>query len=211
MLYKLLLFFIGFGISPVFAQVPESIKREYAAKMHQAFALQSVGKATQAFLLFQEGYQQAIQVGESPKKVEVIHQLFYWYRKYGTSLHLMLAPSGISDEYRRRSLHSVIRSPTPYHYQSEWGKDPEQAGNIRNLMVGFGEIISSVFCVAISPTPVGAGTGIFLLGDGVLRIWDSFNSLLVQHELSLKDESIKAFQQWEAAAKKVAPKCPCEQ
>ena len=205
MVYRLLLF-LCIGISPLCAKIAQSTRSEYASKMHQAFALQSVGKATQAFFLFQEGYQQAIQAGESLARVEAIHQLFYWYRKYGSSLKLMVAPSGISDEYRRPRLRSNLSN-----YESEWGKSPEQAGRVRDLMFAFGEIISAVLCVTIATPPIGAVVGGGLFWDGVFRIWNSVNELIVLHEISLRDDPVQALKKWEITAQRAVPSnCPCE-
>ena len=207
---KLFFLFLCFASSYLHAEIPENIKREYASKMHQAFVLQSRGKATQAFFLFKEGYQQALQAGESSARVEAIHQLFYWYRKYGASLRFIVGSSGISDEYRRWSYSKMNIHPSGF-YDSEWGKDPEQASKIRDVMFAVGEIISGVFCVVILPSfDKKLAIGGPLLFDGICRMWNSMNGLITQHELSLKDEPIQQFQKWEAQAKKIAPSCPCE-
>lgn len=202
MLWRLIILCLPFF--SLVADVPDSIRRDYALKMHEAFIQQSVGLATQAFFTFKNAYQSALQAGESIQKVELIEQLFYWYRHYGSSLGLMANPSQIGDEYRGRSkkamgLFSMEKSPLANipNYQSEWGKDPQQAGEIRNFMLGVGEVIAGVFCISVGSMPIKTG-GFTLLSDGVVRMWEAGNNAWTQHE-----QAAHALNQWEQNAKRV--------
>jgi|SRR3989344_4662309 len=103
---KFLLLVLVIGMK-AFPEVPTSTRQEYAVKLHQAFLLQCEGKSGQAFNSFQSGFQQGIKAGESPIKLQVIADLFYWYRKYGNHLKLFATtPTGgniITDEYKGKN------------------------------------------------------------------------------------------------------------
>ena len=76
---KLLIVALLFSIH-CFAITDEE-KTQYGLKMHEAFVLQSLGQSTRAFFAFQNGYMQASQLGEDPRKLIVISNQFMWYRK----------------------------------------------------------------------------------------------------------------------------------
>jgi hypothetical protein len=68
--------------------VPESVRRNYALKFHEAFILQSSGLSTKAFYLFKDAYNEALAAGETPAKVYLMDELFRWYRTHGSWMHL---------------------------------------------------------------------------------------------------------------------------
>jgi hypothetical protein len=189
------------GISAI---PPESVRRVYALKMHEAFIQQSVGLATQAFFTFKDGYQEALQSGESIHKVQTIEKLFYWYRHYGSSLGLMARPSQVTDEYRggyscveqNARVFQCTSHQIPDYY-SEWGKDPEQAKMIRDFMFGVGEVISGVLCISIGTIGVKAVGG-QLVYDGCSRMWSAGNSAWAYHQ-----EAILELQKWEGETKRI--------
>lgn len=49
--------------------VPDSVRRGYPLKFHEAFILQSAGLSTQAFYTFKEAFQEASGAGETPQKL----------------------------------------------------------------------------------------------------------------------------------------------
>jgi hypothetical protein len=168
-----------FGYSLCYsANIPDTVKKEYALKFHEAFILQSVGNSTQAFFTFQNAFQQGTQVGESPQKLQAIANLFYWYRKYGSHLDLFGKEPGynerISDAYHgqdckyrlkknyhknsskhKSSDYNVTYCPPPAYLlgmvpdYSEWGKNPRQASQVRNFMFGVGEIFPQFLFFAL--------------------------------------------------------------
>ena len=114
---------------------------------------------------------------------------------YGSSLKLFYKkPIGhdrINGEYRS---YSQLKSYDIY--QSEWGSNPEQSRLIREFMFGVGEVISGVFCVAVSGGAFGAlGVGVTI--DGSRRMFSSLNSIWAQHQAAMM-----ALQNWEQTALK---------
>lgn len=201
MIHKAIFLLLCLTASSFFGRIPESTKLEYATKMYEGFILQSVGKARAAFYTFKDGYQQALQAGESTEKLEAINQLFLWYRHYGSFLHLMATPSGISDEYCSYSYAPLARIP---NYESEWGNNPTQAARMRDLMFGFGEVISGVFCVIVGSPPIKFSVGLPMFIDGSCRIWSTLNMAWAEYELSLRDEPFQEYKKWEIKGKKAA-------
>lgn len=97
-LLALTFFWINIG----FGSVSKEPQHNYATKINDAFFRQSLGSVENtniAFLIFKQGYNEAKEAGESIHKLNLISDLFVWYRKYGYSAGEMLAKSGCSDEY----------------------------------------------------------------------------------------------------------------
>lgn len=190
---RFLLFLLLIGMK-AFPEVPESAREEYAVKLHQAFVLQCEGKSTQAFYSFQNGFQQGIKAGESSAKLQVVADLFYWYRRYGNHLKLFAKiPTGdnvITDEYkgknctRHRSCKAI--QPGGSNRYSEFGNDPQQARKVQDFMFGVGELISGIFLISVCPESflfIGGGAG--LVTHGFYTIKDSLHDLWTQHEIEL--------------------------
>jgi hypothetical protein len=147
-------------------------------------------------------------------KIQEIADLFYWYRKYGTHLNLFARDLNgneiITNEYkghdckyhtRRNNQQSSTRQKTS-DYQtsfvpqtaypladvpnySEWGKNPKQAAQIRNLMFGVGEIISAIFIFSVA-SPIVGWVALPTIGyDGATRIFNSLNELWADHEMEM--------------------------
>src|SRR5438105_5440328 len=127
------------------SEVPQAKKNVYASNMHYAFVLQSMGKSTAADAQFRSAYEEAKKAGEHVLKLTAVEQLFVWYRMYGSSLNLFaVKPTGhdrIIGEYK-------AMNGTPA-FSSEWGKTPEQAAQIREFMLGVGELIAGLFCATV--------------------------------------------------------------
>jgi len=179
------------------SSVPEPIRNKYASDMFTAFVTQSQGKSTVAFFQFDVAREQAKKAGENILNLIAIEKLFVWYRIYGTSLRLFYKnPTGtdyINGEYKSYSQKlSVSRN-----CQLEWSNNPEQSRLIREFMFGVGEVISGVFCAAVTgPTPFGYFSGGVAL-DGGCRIFTSLNSLWAQHQAALI-----ALKEWEQTSLK---------
>src|SRR5882724_2139694 len=111
-MYKYLIMFMIFGAT-LRAQVNEDIRREYAQKLMDAFTLQCEGSSAQAFYSFSNGFQQGLKVGENPIRLQVIADMFYWYRKYGSHLKLfnrkLTGNNIIQDEYLGEKCKSTHR------------------------------------------------------------------------------------------------------
>lgn len=191
---KKVLFFIIIIGTNLCAEIPENIRKQYALKLHEAFTLQCAGKSTQAFYSFQEGFQQGIKAGESAIKLQVVADLFYWYRKYGTHLHLFAKPTigdnQITDEYKgqncKRHKHNGAAPLREMDRYSEWGNNPQQARIIQDFMFGVGELISGIFIVAVLPQSLlvfGGSTG--LITHGIYTIKESLQDLWTQHQIEL--------------------------
>jgi len=183
--------------------IPEATRRSYAIKFHEAFIFQSAGLSTQAFFHFKDAYQEALKAGESPQKVAAIEELFRWYRGYGSSLHLFgREPTG-NDRivepprfYKSHGLQSPLAAIPSYN--SEWGKTPEQAGQVREFMFGVGQVISGVFCITVGG-PVVSRVGWTLCVTGIGTMYRSMNQSWVDHQSALIE-----LQTWEANVKKAA-------
>lgn len=163
------------------SEVIQQLRDTYSSNIYNAFILQSQGQSTLAFFQFDSARDQAKKAGESPLKLAAIEQLFIWYRRYGSALHLFYRnPTGtdqINGEYK--PYHS---NPRDYEgYKSEWGKTPEQAAKIRDFMFGVGEVISGVFCATISNI-YGTTLAFCLWSDGFSRMYTSLNYLWAGHE-----------------------------
>jgi len=78
-----IIFFIFFLGTNIFADGTSTLRQEYSQKLLNAFELQNAGLSTQAFYTFSDAFQQGIKAGESSSKLQVIADIFYWYRKYG--------------------------------------------------------------------------------------------------------------------------------
>ncbi len=201
---------IFFGSAAHSSEPPESVRKGYALKFHEAFILQSIGQSTGAFNRFLEAFQQGTDAGESPKKLQAAANLFYWYRQHGACLKLFgQQPSfreRISGEYcncgknhgygetvRRFSLkppivpqaqHSLLLAKIP-DYRSEYGTSPEQAAIIREFMFGTGEVIAGIFCITVGSSFGVTGLGWYLAQDGGRTIWNTMNHLWTIHETAL--------------------------
>lgn len=191
---------LGVNLSAKCSMVTESVRNKYASDMFEAFITQSHGKSTVAFCQFDVAREQAKQAGENILNLMAIEKLFVWYRMYGTSLRLFYkSPTGndrINGEYKP---YSQLQSGNN-EYESEWGKNPEQARLIREFMFGVGEVIAGVFCATVS----GGGLGYIAFGGGIegcYRIFTSLNSLWALHQTELI-----ALKTWEETALKPALK-----
>jgi hypothetical protein len=155
--------------------------------------MQSQGKSTQAICQFQSAYETAKKEGESLSRLKLIEDLFFWYRTYGSHFCLFSKnPQGhdqIIGEYRPKLAKKIS-------YQSEWGKDPDQAATIREFMLGVAETLSGIFCVSVG-AGLTAGGGLVLLYDGPRRIFLSLNRLWTEHE-----KGMIALKEWEHKVEK---------
>jgi hypothetical protein len=191
------IFLFLFFITSIFSEVPLATRKEYAQKLFDAFALQNEGFSTQAFFSFSNAFQQGIQAGESAAKLQIVADLFYWYRRYGTHLQIFSTkPSGnnrITDEYLGGNCkkHRSSKHALPLFGQdrySEWGNDPQQAKKVRELMLGIGQVISGIFVVSVtaySAPIVNPLFGAGLISAGTIMIWNSLNDLWTDHEVEL--------------------------
>lgn len=182
--FFILFLIAGMDLSAKVSPVPELAKNKYASDMFEAFVTQSKGKSTIAFFQFDVAREQAKKAGENILNLIAIEQLFVWYRMYGHSLKLFYRnPTGNDRIHGEHKSH--FNSFPSGHYESEWGNNPEQARLIREFMFGVGEVISGVFCAAVTgPTPFGYFAGGVAL-DGSYRIFNSLNSLWAEHEAAL--------------------------
>ena len=223
MFYRIIAFlcFFVFCSNIYSANTSENIRKEYVLKFHEAFVLQSVGKSTQAFDRFLEAFRLGTNAGEPPKKLQVIANLFYWYRQHGSCMKLFgKQPSfreridgeycncGEKHEYDERAFFRKPVLAAPQHhlavtlakvpdYQSEYGTNPRQAATVREFLFGVGEVIAGVFVCYASPY-WGAGAG--LVGHGVYQIGSSLHSLWTEHDAAMW-ELQKLINEAEAAVK----------
>ncbi len=150
-----------------FARSTDVKKQSYAQKIQDGFLLQSIGETRAAFYSFRDGYQEGLQAGENAQKLELVNSLFIWYRKYGFSAGIMTQPALCRGEYISH-YHSSDEDESIFHpsgasfpvsnqarYESEWGKNPEQAKHIRQFIGGVGLLISGIFVVSINPPFLG--------------------------------------------------------
>lgn len=159
-------------------------RMQYGQILHEAFTLQSYGKTREAYYTFKKGYDYAIECGEDRKKLFSIQSLFIWYRKYGYSLGIMIKPSGCTGEVLdnvSRKKHANSNLSKANRYESEWGNDPIQAAKIRDLVFGFGEVISAAFMLYVGSPPIKA-VGVTAAADGFTRIWNACNGLYTDRE-----------------------------
>lgn len=206
-----LLIFIFFHSACCSANIPSSVRREYALKFHEAFLLQSIGQSSQAFYSLQSAFQQGSRAGESPQKLQVIADMFYWYRKYGAHLKLFArdpvgdqiignAYTGDNCKYRAKKNHyrgtqqktAGNQSSSPELYSlgdipnySGWAKNPKQASQIRNMMFGLGEVISAIFIFCAANPAVGLAALPTIGYDGVTRMFEALNDLWTDHEIEM--------------------------
>ena len=81
--------------------------------------------------------------------------------------------------------------------QSEWGKTPEQAAQMREFMLGVAEVISGVFCVTVS-TGFGTPVASVIFGDGIFRMYSALNNIWAGHQAMI------ALKNWEQTSLKAA-------
>lgn len=186
-----------FSLSAKCSTVPANLKNTYASNMHHAFWLQAHGQSTLAFFQFQNAYDEAKKAGENILRIVAVEQLFIWYRTYASSLNLFLKkPTGndrIQGEYRP----SLRAFGNQSHFQSEWGKTPEQAAQVRDFMFGVGEVISGIFCATVSSgwgLPIAGG----LVYNGISRMYSSLNNIWAAHQAMI------ALKKWEQGPLKIA-------
>lgn len=204
-MFKSILVFFLSGISCVFAgarDIPESVRRGYAEKFHEAFVTQCNGQSTRAFWTFKEAYQRALEAGEEFSKVQLLNSLFIWYREHGSPMRLFLIePTGRDIIYPNGTRFSRM-SINSYDYQSEYGRTPEQAARIREFMCGIGSTISGIFFIVVGglTTPVG-GIGVTLAATGFGLMFTSLNNAYCDYERSKLDLKIIESQMKSACAK----------
>lgn len=164
--------------------------------MHYAFVLQSLGKSISADAQFKSAYQEAKKAGESIIRLIAIEQLFVWYRMYGSSLNLFQAkPTGYDRIVGEYNPPRSIKSNSPF--ESDWGKTPEQAAQVREFMLGVAEVISGVFCAVVG-TGFGIPVAYVTLGDGVFRMFSALNNIWAGHQ------AVLALKNWEQTTLKSA-------
>jgi hypothetical protein len=178
---------VGFSYS-----IPQQVREGYGQKMHEAFCLQSLGRSSQAFWKSKEAYEEAIKAGESPYKLEVVLELFRWYRKYGYGAGVMVRSSECTDEYvpqsnRNRAARSFRSYSHGNSYNSEWGKNPEQAKYIRQFMLGVGMFISGTFMIALNPPVLGATAGRSLCITGFVQMYSGLSNGWAEWEQRVKE------------------------
>lgn len=193
----------------VFGEVPENTRKEYAIKFHEAFVLQSMGRSTVAFHHFLEAFNLGKNSGESSAKLQIIADLFYWYRQHGACMRLFgkqpserdkihgeycnCSESHELDETINRSLWRlpIIASPQGIilavipDYRSEYGTNPQQAVLVRDFIFGAGEIIAGVLLISVGKSIVSTGLGSSMVYSGVKTMWNTGNMLWGQHESAL--------------------------
>ena len=155
-----------------------------------------IGATRRAYYCFKTAQQLAQKAGESSRNIQLMSDLFVWYRTYGYTMGVMSKESGCVEECR--SFHKmaiplfpkILLAQIPDYY-SEWGNTPEQAANIREFMLGIGETISGIFCITVSGG-LGAAVGVTLLIDGPRRMFVSMNDAWCDHERSCIE-----FRQWQ--------------
>lgn len=196
-LYIFFLIINATTLSAKCSEVPAAVKNTYASNMHHAFVLQSLGQSTLANTQFRSAYDAAKKAGESITRLIAVEQLFVWYRMYGSSLNLFSKkPTGnerIIGEYKP-DLKSLSSHPP---FQSEWGKTPEQAGQVREFMLGVAEVISGIFCATIG-TGFGIPVAYVTLGDGGLRMFSALNNIWAGHQAMIE------LKNWEQTTLKAA-------
>ncbi len=192
------------------ATVPESTRIEYALKFHEAFVLQSIGQSTQAFNLFLEAFRLGTNAGESSKKLQIVADLFYWYRQHGACTKLFgkqpIDREKIQSEYcncekghednektyyysqrpstAKTSHRNAILARVP-DYRSEYGTNPQQAALVRDFIFGSGEIIAGLFAICAGRTACTTGLGLSMIYSGVKTVWNAGNTMWAQHESAL--------------------------
>ncbi len=196
-MFKFIIFCFVVALRGLFATpIAEEIRKEYALKFHEAFIFQSMGATRRAYYCFKTAQQLAQKAGESRHNLQVMKDLFVWYRTYGYAMGVMSKESSCTEEYR--PTHKMALSVLPKirlaqfpDYHSEWGNTPEQAAKIREFMLGVGETISGIFCVTVS-CGWGALIGGTLLLDGPRRMVISMNDAWCDYERSCIE-----FKQWQ--------------
>lgn len=200
-------------------------RTQYGMKMHEAFVLQSVGQSTKAFFTFQNGYMQASQLGEDPRKLLALLSQFTWYRTYGSYLRLFaIEPTGrdvISDQYQDSYLSTNTQEsdeqfpyPMPFSnlfmasISSPLAPIPNQAYRCpdfpelgeyrRNYILGVGEIIVGLFLISRGNVATGLTIGLM----GVDRVWDAVNPLLSRRDFLIQQELRKSLNDLKAASPK---------
>jgi hypothetical protein len=190
-MFRIALVFFVFGTCFGFAgtrDIPESVRKEYAKKFHEAFVVQCNGQSTKAFWILKEASQQALDAGEEPLKVQLIGTLFRWYRTHGSLMSLMklflIEPTG-SDIIYPDGTRLNKKSSNSYNYQSEYGRTPEQAAKTREFMCGVGSTIAGIFFVVVGgvTTPIG-GIGVTLAATGFYMMFSSLNNAYSDYERS---------------------------
>jgi len=174
--------------------VPPETRQKYGQKMYDAFYLQSLGLSTAAFWKSKEAYEEGIKAGESPQKLEVVLELFRWYRKYGFGAGVMVRSSECTDEYvpannRHKSSRSLnTRSYSAgTSYESEWGKNPEQTKYIRQFMFGVGMFVSGTFMIVINPPVLGATVGRSLCITGFTQMYSGLSNGWAEWEKRVRE------------------------
>ena len=178
------------------SEVAPKIKDNYASNMHYAFVLQSLGQSTLATAQFRSAYDEAKKSGESIIRLIAVEQLFVWYGPYGSSLNLFSKkPTGnerIIGEYKPNLRILSRQSP----FQSEWGKTPEQAAQVREFMLGV-EVISGIFCATVNPV-CGGFLAYGIAADGTLRMYSALNNIWAGHQAMIE------LKNWEQTTLKAA-------
>lgn len=174
--------------------------------------MQSVGQSTAGFSRFLEAFNAGMSAGESSKKLQVIADLFYWYRQHGACMKLFgKQPTdrekilgeycNCGNEHKDDSLlyRSYYRVPViaaPHHglvlaripdYRSEFGISPQQAALIRDFIFGTGEIIGGILCYTAGKSPTTKSLGLSMLYSGVKTAWNAGNALVAQHYGALQE------------------------
>ncbi len=190
-MFRLALVFFASGICFGFAStrdIPESVRKEYAEKFHEAFVVQCNGQSTRAFWILKEASQRALDAGEEPLKVQLMGTLFRWYRTHGSLMKLFLIePTGNEIIYPDGTRLNK-KSFNSFSYQSEYGRTPEQAAKTREFMCGVGSTIAGIFFVVVGgvTTPIG-GIGITLAATGFYMMFNSLNNAYSDYERSKLD------------------------
>jgi len=190
-MFKGILVLFTLGICCGFAgtrDIPEAVRKGYAEKFHDAFTLQCNGLSSRAFWMFNDASQMAINAGEEIQKINVLWDLFRWYRTYGASMVLFTKePTGDQVIYPNGTRPSR-KNFNSRSYDSECGRTPEQAAKIREFMCGVGSTISGVFFIVVGgiSTPVG-GIGITLAATGFYMMFTSLNNAYSDYERSKLD------------------------
>lgn len=210
------------------SDIPCSIRLSYALKFHEAFIIQSYGWSTMSFNKFCEAYREALAAGESMQKITFIEDLWKWYRIHGDAMGLFArTPTGGDRFPWTRTTYEIDSSPQFYladyyltdtneialianhlpsrsplaeipHYQSEFGKTPEQAKNIREFLFGTGQVIGGIFCIIVGG-PITKGIGLGLVANGGSMMFVSLNQAYADYERAKLD-----METLQSRAKKVA-------
>lgn len=162
--------------------------------MKEAFELQAKGVTRSAYYTFKDAYQRALILGVPSGELSFISDLFYWYRRYGYSAGITPFPARVSEEYYTNETNpsygyenpTVLTVDREREYQSELGKNPEQAKHIRQFLMGAGMVISGIFAISVDP-PLLAKAGWGLCVGGFTQMYMGLSNGWAEWEIRCEE------------------------